>query len=701
MHRQKITILGKHNRTQDGDTTLSTEFQSPSKLHHKDEKLHHKNDYIPIKVMGFDPNAQMITMPDLTAAEKKSLAQKSYSSTSNQGYNSSSGSSSNSGYSSHNYNSSKSNGKLQKPKMNQSITTPINMENIDEFIAGYDTYHAEPQCEAKLHPREKWWFGAKYCPSESLRTQMKVDEELMWRILNSQRHILISGKAGAGKSHLLKRFVATCEATMLPYALCAPTGIAAFNIGGETLHRRLGLGLANDDPVTLFRSICAQRKKYARTWKFLTSTEILIIDEISMVHAEFFEKIEYLFRKARNSAEPFGGVTVIMVGDFTQLGPITERKFSDPREDEPAPARFVLDSETWQRMSISRIFLNRSYRQKEGDAFLDLLNEVRTGHLSEKGRALLLSRVNADIKITQAIQTTQTVQDYGGDNDMDEDDGDDTKSRDSEDDKDQDNNEDGDREDSEEKEEKTIKSKQKATRQKVYTIQPLNVYPKNYMVDRTNTANLEALVKRDNVQVHKFFPSLRVAKREHAPTLDPADYERGQYLISKDGIKQLQDYFPLFYLTLAEGAQIQCKTNKFFELGIFNGSTGIITSIEANFISVLFVVNGKFLDHPIEVPRVEMAARVGKTAEVIMTQYPLMLAYAITTHRCQGLTLDSARVSLRECFEAGQFYVAISRVRKLEDLSLIDFDEDSIMADPRAVAFETDPEKKMMSHATP
>jgi len=583
-----------------------------------------------------------------------------------------------------------------------SVDTPIFRENVDEFIVGYDDYRTTQVCEQRLCRKSDWWKGAKFGPSESCRKKMKIDEELIWRIINSKRNPLISGKAGAGKSHLLKRFIATCEESLITCALCAPTGIAAYNVNGETIHRRLGLGLANDDPVTLFKQISTNPTKYGRTWNFLTKTDILIIDEISMVHAEFFEKLDYLFRKAKKSSEPFAGIILIMLGDFTQLGPITERTFGNNNNDTTAfQKRFILDSECWQRMPVSRLFLNRSYRQKEGDPFLDLLNEIRTGHLSESGRKLLHSRVDADINITKAV--VEKVEDdddlppyVESDDEKEDNDNNNNKDNDT-------NNDDGDDKEKSEKEGSDEDEETQKKVKKVYTMQPLDVFPYKYMVERCNDSHLQQLVKRDKVKLHKFFPALRVGKRENAPSMDPAEYQKGMQLISKDGMNQLQEYFPLFYLALAEGAQVMMRSNTFIDVGVFNGTMGIIVSIEPNFISVLFAVDGKFMDKPIQVGRIDMSARVGKTVEVIMTQYPLTLAWGSTIHKCQGLTLDSIRVDASKCFEPGQFYVAISRVRKIEHLSLIDFKEKSIIADPRAVTFETlhpDDEKKLDVHVT-
>jgi len=510
----------------------------------------------------------------------------------------------------------------------------VDQKNMDEFFVSYEDYKTAPACEAKLDRRSDWYQGAKYRPSDSKRCkEMLVDEELIWRILNSERHVMISGKAGSGKSHLLLRFVKNADTANFTYALTSPTGIAAFNIGGETIHRKLSLGLAADDPVTLFKTISAARKKYSKTWKFLTGTDILIIDEQSMVHRDFFTKLDYLFRKARNSMKPFGGILLILVGDFTQLGPID--KDAD-RNNPHSQGFFILDSEVFTRMQFSRIILNRSYRQVAGD-FLDLLNELRIGQLSDKSQSLLLSRLNADLDLS----TTIFIERENGEKKM-------TKLH----------------------------------------LQPMDIYPYKVQVERANREQLKELVENQQVEIHKFYPSLRVQKKEMVPFADPADLGRGEYLMSKDGRKQLEDYFPLFYLELAEGAQVMMRTNKHIDAGVCNGTLGIITAIEPNFVSVLFVVKGKFMEKPMEIERCEFATSVGKTAELVMTQFPLTLAYASTVHKCQGLTLDRLRVDCSSMFASGMLYVALSRARELEHICLLGFKPKSLISDPRAIAFE-------------
>jgi len=466
---------------------------------------------------------------------------------------------------------------LQAPR----ITTPVRTDNIDEYFMGFEDYKTTPKCEAKLCPASDWWKGAQYRPSDPKKCQeMKTDETLIWRILNSKSNVIVSGKAGSGKSNLLLRFKKNADTASFTYALCSPTGISAFAVGGETLHRRLGLGLATDDSVTLFRLIQNNQRKYNKTWKFLTTTDVLIIDEISMVHSSFFTKLDYLFRKARKSEKPFGDIRLVVVGDFTQLGPIGDKEPNNI--DIP---KYVLDSEVWSRMNFARIILDRSYRQTAGE-FLDLLNELRIGKLSDRGRKTLLSRLNADLDLS----TTISIKRHGCDENTD-------------------------------------------SKKKLIHIQPLDIFPYKYQVEKCNNENLKRLVSDEKAELKKFYPALRVQKKEHVTFVDPEELKRGQDLISGQGMKQVEDYFPLFHLSLAENAQVMMRCNKYIDQGIANGSIGIITSIGDNFISVLFVVNGKFMDKPLDVDRVEFFASVGKTAEVVMSQFPICLSWASTTHK--------------------------------------------------------------------
>lgn len=553
--------------------------------------------------------------------------------------------------------SSNNNSSKRTHSMAYTLAKPISFRNIDEFVVSYHDYQTSPACERKLAPADRWWVGAEYRPSDlTVLTTMKVDEQLIWRCLNSQRNVLISGQAGAGKSNLLSRFVANLEKAYVNYALCAPTGIAAFNINGETIHRKLSLGLAQDDPVTLFKMIAKHKMKYGRTWKFLTGTQILIIDEYSMVSPDLFNKLDYLFRKTRNNNEPFGGVRLVLVGDLTQLGPILSRDRNAPEEQ--TVERFVVDTEAWARMSICRLFLNRSYRQADGDPYLDVLNEIRRGDLSAKNEALLRERVDADVSVTTQVLSVPMAAAAAAAPESDADD-------------------------------ETLAAAAPAA-PRVYALEPIDLFPYKVQVEQCNRDHLDALLASDStLELRTFRPALRVQKREHATELDRKDYDIGLAMISDKGLNGLKDMLPLFECVVTEGAQVMMRCNKFIAQGICNGTMGVVTNVDDNAIAVLFVVKGKFLDKPLEVGREQFSVRAGKTAEVIMTQFPLSLAWASTIHKCQGLTLDCARVDARRCFDSGQLYVALSRVRKLEHLSLLGFNRQSLLVDQRAVDFET------------
>lgn len=444
-----------------------------------------------------------------------------------------------------------------------------------------------------------------------------IDEHLLWCLHGQGKHIIVSGKAGSGKSHLLQRFVRTANSKHIRYALCAPTGIAAFNIGGETLHRRLGLGLAAGDPVSLFDQISKKKSNYRKTWKFLLKTDLLIIDEISMVHPDLFVKLDFLFKKARRSTRSFGGIMLLMVGDFTQLGPIISR-------DDSSGCRSVLDTDCWQSMTIARVALMRSYRQQDSE-FLTLLNEVRMGCVSARSMELLQQRVGANVSVSS-------------------DDG--------------------------------------------ATLRPIDIFPYNSNVDAHNNAQL-TLLAESGAEVTTFAPTLAVVPSDPDVPMDADEERQARDMITKERLPQLIAQFPFFTIQLARGAQVMMRNNQFIDEGIYNGTMGTVTAVNSNTVYVRFVVNEKYQteDHCIE--RAEFSIGVGKTVRIVMTQFPLTLAWASTIHKVQGLTLSSVSVDASNCFEAGQLYVAISRVRKLEDLRLIAFNARSLLTDERAVDFES------------
>jgi len=512
-----------------------------------------------------------------------------------------------------------------KPTIIEAKGPPISM-----FYCLKDKYYSHD--ENSIAPPEEWWTNARFRPKElSDILGMSFDEALIWRSINAGRHVCISGKAGAGKSFLIRNFIQSCSTGSFCYGVSGPTAISAYNISGETLHKKLSLGLAEEPAITLWQKISKSKNKFAKTWKFLMETQVLIIDEISMVHPEFYQKFDFLFRQARGIDAPFGGCIIVMLGDFTQLGPVMKTEVNLLNVN--VKPELVIDTDTWKKMKIARLCLVRSYRQKNGP-FLDLLDHVRMGNMTKNDFDLIKSRIGKKVDIK--VET-------------------------------KDNNDE--------------KKKQ------IYRLEPIDIFPHCRSVDKRNSTKLNELLESGE-KLFSFRPYLKVQKKDayNIMVLDHKDRAEGERLIkNQDSVKKK---FPIYHLNVCKGSQVMMRSNSLMEIGVFNGTMGIVTNVTNQEISVVFVVNGEFMKKPIKLERAMFSCPVGKTGEVVMTQFPLSLAYSCTIHKCQGLTMDCIRLDARHCWEPGQLYTALSRVRKLEDLYLFGFNARSLLINPKAVEFE-------------
>jgi ATP-dependent DNA helicase PIF1 len=177
---------------------------------------------------------------------------------------------------------------------------------------------------------------------------------------------------GTGKSVLLREII---KGLRLKYhretdrvAVTASTGLAACNIGGVTLHSFAGIGLGKEDKEDLVKKIKKNQKSKQRWLR----TKVLVIDEISMVDGELFDKLEYIAKTLRNNGRPFGGIQLVITGDFFQLPPVPESGKLQ---------RFAFEAATWNTAIEYTIGLHRVFRQKD-PVFANMLNEMREGRLS-------------------------------------------------------------------------------------------------------------------------------------------------------------------------------------------------------------------------------------------------------------------------------------------------------------------------------
>lgn len=228
---------------------------------------------------------------------------------------------------------------------------------------------AQPSPERKLAPDEVLLSEAQY----------KVINRLMTR-----QSTFFTGAAGTGKSYIVTLLLQVLKKLELTdrLALTAPTGVAACNISGMTIHSWAGIGIGTNSTDSYYKKIMsrgARNEELRDRWK---KTEILVIDEVSMLSADLFEKIAQLGSLIRKDKRPFGGIQVILCGDFFQLPPISKG------------GKFCFQSPVWSELlgPEGSVVLDKVFRQKDGP-FVRLLNDMRRGVVTPEGQSILTQKM--------------------------------------------------------------------------------------------------------------------------------------------------------------------------------------------------------------------------------------------------------------------------------------------------------------------
>ncbi len=216
---------------------------------------------------------------------------------------------------------------------------------------------------------------------------------------NTNRCMFITGKAGTGKTTFLKHLRDT---TTKNIAVVAPTGVAAINAEGVTIHSFFQLPTRPFPPTQeAYRLLFAEQRIRNRKRRLFKNLEILIIDEISMVRADVLDTIDAVLQHYRNRRQPFGGVQVIMFGDLFQLSPVVRSGEEEQLMRTYYQGPYFFNSLVMQNNSIIYIEFDHIYRQ-QNQQFVDILNEVRNNHLSPQSKALLNTRYIPDYQNTDS-----------------------------------------------------------------------------------------------------------------------------------------------------------------------------------------------------------------------------------------------------------------------------------------------------------
>ena len=423
-----------------------------------------------------------------------------------------------------------------------------------------------------------------------MNTLSSTAKQVLQFVNQTHQSIFLTGKAGTGKTTLLHQII---QNTHKNTVVVAPTGIAALNAGGVTIHSMFQLPFGGFIPsydvapqmsqFIKFETKDTLRKQFKMNnikRSVVQNMDLLIIDEVSMLRADVLDAVDFMMRKVRRKERPFGGVQVLYIGDLLQLPPVVKNEEWHVLK-KYYKGIFFFNAQVVQQNPPLYVELTHIYRQTD-KSFVSLLNNLRNNKIASEDMLLLNQYVKPDFDL-------------------------------------------------------------KANKGYI-TLTTHNA--------KAETINSQALIDLNGV-VHTYTPEI------------VGDFPEKIFPVDE-------------FLHVKVGAQIMfIKNDLSTEKNYFNGKMGFIHALSEHEILVRFPAENKI----IEVEKYEwknIRYKVNETTKVIAEEvlgtfvhYPIKLAWAITVHKSQGLTFDKAALDVSQVFLPGQAYVALSRLRSLEGLILL------------------------------
>jgi len=396
-------------------------------------------------------------------------------------------------------------------------------------------------------------------------------------ILQTGANVFLTGEPGSGKTHTINEFVAWMRASGIEPSITAATGIAATHVSGMTLHSWSGIGIAE----SLTRADVDRIASKEHIAKRIAKAKVLIIEEISMLSAATFEMADSICREVRRIEQPFGGLTVILVGDFFQLPPISRGR----------EVKFAYQSPVWRDLNLITCYLTEQYRQDDAE-FLGVLSAIRSGEVETIHYEELMRRHLDPVELPPDTP---------------------------------------------------------------------KLFSHNADVDRINAGELAKL------------PGTAKKFRMSSKGKDTL----------VDGL--MRGCLSPETLELKEGAAVMFTKNS--PQGKFvNGTLGTVSGWGSDGSPIVKTKSGmRITTEPMEWQLEEQ----GKV-KASVSQIPLRLAYAMTVHKSQGMSMDAAIIDLSKAFEYGQGYVALSRVRRLSGVYLTGLNQRALQVHPEILEKDKD-----------
>ena len=436
-----------------------------------------------------------------------------------------------------------------------------------------------------------------------INDELSKTQEKAFELFKKGKSLLILGPGGTGKSLLIKKMEEYINDrpdldSFINIHVCATTGVAAYNIGGMTINSFMGIGTGEKDVNYLISKIIRNKNLVDR----LLKTDILVIDEISMMSASLFEKINQIFKHFKKSRLFFGGVQVVLTGDLAQLCPVfNQNKFIT--HDNVQDTRLIVESELFKKTfkkNKNIILLKENFRQQNDLLFMNLLLRIRENKHTPEDIILLKN------KCTQYLSEFKTFKKKG--------------------------------------------------------ITPIHLVSSNKKAQIINEYNLKQLSEPTYTSTVKYKTSFITSDNKDTIELLKKELETQ---LNQKGLTELQ---------LKKNTRVMLIKNLDVQTGLINGAIGTVVDFTFAKNPIILFDNG--IKQTIEKHDWELEMNHNS---VTATQFPLILAYAITLHKSQSLTLTNAILDLEDAFAAGMVYVGLSRLKSLDGLLLKSFNPSKII----------------------